>query len=120
MTAFYSQVLDLKPCLDVRGMTEFELSDSCFLGLWDEVSARDLLATTFSAVDAPRVPTSELYLVVSNIAPYVRRALECGAGECSSAALRGWGHYVYYCSDPEGHVLAFAEVDPKPGIAPAR
>lgn len=110
-TAFYSAVLGEEPVLNVPGMTEFGLEDSAVLGLMPEDGITRLLG---AAIDHPSlahgVPRSELYLVVENAAAFHARAIASGARELSPLSLRDWGHFVAYCLDPDGHVLAFASL----------
>jgi hypothetical protein len=35
-TAFYSEILNITPCLNLPGMTKFKLSENCKLGLMPE------------------------------------------------------------------------------------
>ena len=42
----------------------------------------------------------------------VRQRLDAGAREVSAVAPRAWGHHAGYSLDPDGHVLAFARVEP--------
>ena len=110
-TAFYSQVLGEAPTLNVPGMTEFSLEDSTVLGLMPETGIVNLLGPAiFNPGLARGIPRSEVYLVVENPEAFYARAIAEGACELSRLALRDWGHRAAYCLDPDGHVLAFAEV----------
>ena len=106
-TAFYSAVLEMKPTLDVPGMTEFALSENSILGLMPADGATRLLGSRVSGTDAPR---AELYLVVDAPAEHHARAIGLGARELSPVADRDWGHRAGYSIDADGNVLAFAEV----------
>lgn len=105
---FYAIALGLAPRLDVPGMTEFELSSGCVLGLMPEKGIKRLL---------PGLPDpenrggarAEVYLIVADPAAYHARALAAGAAELSPLGPRDWGHRAAYSLDPDGHVLAFAE-----------
>lgn len=108
---FYSSVLDLAPTLDVPGMTEFKLSDDCSLGLMPESGIMKLLAPNLpDPATANGVARSEVYLIVDDCRKMYERALKQGASPLSESAERDWGHRVAYCLDPDGHVLAFAEI----------
>lgn len=109
---FYRQVLDLEPRLDVPGMTEFALGEQAVLGLMPEAGIRRLLG-----IDPTRGPRCELYLLVEDPGSYHRRALKAGARELGPLESRDWGHRAAYSQDPDGHVLAFAEVVPHRGPA---
>lgn len=110
-TAFYSSVLDAEPTLNVPGMTEFELPGNSVLGLMPESGIQRLLGDRLpDPAGAAGIPRSELYLVVRGAEDYLDRALDNGAKELAPVEGRDWGHEVGYCLDPDGHVLAFAEV----------
>lgn len=106
-TSFYSTVLDMKPTLDVPGMTEYELSNDAVLGLMPAAGAERLLGSKVSEASGARV---ELYLIVDSPSDYHARAIGSGARELSPLSARDWGHRAAYSIDPDGNVLAFAEV----------
>ena len=109
-TAFYTEVLQRQPILDVPGITEFELMDGSILGLLRTTSASKLLgASWFEQPDDSTTPRAELYLVVDGPEAYHARALACGARELSAMAVRDWHHRAAYSLGPDGYVLAFAE-----------
>ena len=109
-TAFYSHTLNCEPSLNVPGMTEFALSETCVLGLMPENGIKSLLGNRLpNPARAAGIPRAELYLYVPNPQDYHRRALEAGATELSVLADRNSGDHVAYSLDPDGHVLAFAE-----------
>lgn len=107
---FYRNALMQEPVLDVPGMTEFQLSDECKLGLMPETGIVKILQ---DSVPHPTlgngIPRCELYLYVSNIEEYYKRALTAGAKSVSSPSPRDWGDSVAYVCDLDGHILAFAE-----------
>lgn len=108
-TDFYTAVLDLRPRLNVPGMSEFLLPTAGILGLMPEVAIERLLGSALPSPSAAQgIPRSELYLVLPEAATYHARALAAGAKELSPMGLRSWGHLAAYCLDPDGHVLAFA------------
>jgi hypothetical protein len=108
-TAFWSQVLDRSPSLDVPGMTEFALRDGALLGLMPEEGIRTLLGSALPDPSQARgTPRAELYLLVDEPAAYHSRALAAGARELSPLSARSWGDTVAYSLDPDGHVIAFA------------
>lgn len=109
---FYEGVLNMKPRLHVNGMTEFELSEGTILGLMPEAGIKKLLGDKIShPADAKGIPRAEVYLLVKSPAEYLTRAKDAGAMELSPLEKRNWGHVAGYCSDPDGHVLAFAQCD---------
>jgi catechol 2,3-dioxygenase-like lactoylglutathione lyase family enzyme len=108
-TAFYTQVLNVEPTLNVPGMTEFTLADHCILGLMPEAGIKRLLGERLPDPATSQVPRAEVYLMVAEPAAYHRRALAAGAIELSELKDRDWGQRAAYSLDPDGHVLAFAE-----------
>lgn len=109
-TEFYKKVLSTEPVLDVPGMTEFQLSGECKLGLMPEAGIVNILKDTVPHPSLGNgIPRSELYLFVNHVEAYFRRSLASGAKPVSNPAARDWGDLVAYVSDPDGHILAFAE-----------
>ena len=107
---FYSRVFDCQPTLNVPGMTEFPLSETCVLGLMPEAGIKRLLGDSLpDPAQANGIPRAEIYLRVENASAFHRRALEAGAAELSEMKDRDWGDRVAYSLDPDGHVLAFAD-----------
>ena len=109
-TAFYSNVLDMAPSLNVPGMTEFELNGGAVLGLMPEAGIRRLLGPALPDMTPCRgIPRAEIYLVSDDAWRLHKRALAAGARELSTVAARDWGHLAGYSLDPDGHVIAFAQ-----------
>jgi catechol 2,3-dioxygenase-like lactoylglutathione lyase family enzyme len=107
---FYSRVLALEPSLDTDGMTEFMLSENTKLGLMPEKGIAKILGgKTPHPETGNGIPRCELYLYVDDANEYFSRSLENGAGEISPVAGRSWGDTAGYVSDPDGHVIAFAQ-----------
>lgn len=110
-TEFYTNVLGIRPRLDVPGMAEFDLGSGSVLGLMPETSVTRLFDGSVNTGHSQDRPSrAELYLIVENAAAYHARALDSGAKELSPLALRDWGHRAAYSLDPDGHVIAFAEI----------
>jgi catechol 2,3-dioxygenase-like lactoylglutathione lyase family enzyme len=110
-TEFYSRILGISPRLNVPGMTEFELSGGSVLGLMPAKGIKRLLGEALPDPEsAAGIPRSELYLVVDDAVAYQRRAVEAGARELSGVESRDWGHDAGYVLDPDGHMLAFANM----------
>ena len=108
--AFYQNILQINPGLDVPGMTEFELSTNTKLGLMPETGIAKILQ---SKVPQPAsgngIPRCEIYLLVDNVQPYIQRSIENGAKLVSPLRNRDWGHKVAYFADLDGHIIAFAK-----------
>lgn len=98
----------MAPRLDVPGMTEFELSPGCVLGLMPEKGIKRLLPAMPDPEAGNGIPRAEVYLTVSDPELYHARALAAGARELSPMEPRGWGDKAAYSLDPDGHVLVFA------------
>jgi predicted enzyme related to lactoylglutathione lyase len=107
---FYSALFEIAPRLDVPGMTEYQITPSCILGLMPEHGIVKILG---DAVPAPAsgngIPRCELYLFVADPEDMLNRAISLGAKQISAALPRDWGHTVAYCADMDGHILAFAK-----------
>lgn len=107
---FYEKVLRKLPDLNVPGMTEFALSDTCKLGLMPNNGIAKILAGQMPHPESGKgIPRCELYLHVDNVELEYQNTLQAGARLISAPADRDWGHRVCYFSDPDGHVIAFAE-----------
>ena len=110
-TTLYSSVLGEAPILNVPGMTEFRLGQGAILGPMPEDGIARLRGASIdhpsSAWNAPR---SELYLMVDDAGAFHSRAIASGARELSPLTLRNWGHMVASSLDPDGNLLAFANV----------
>ncbi len=108
---FYRHVLEQEPILDQPGMTEFALPGGSSLGLMPVAGIKRLLGKNLpDPANAQGIPRAELYLSVKNAAQHHQRALAAGAVELAPFQLRDWGDQVAYVLDPDGHVLAFAEI----------
>lgn len=109
-TQFYEKLLQLKPVLDVPGMTEFKLANSVKLGLMPENGiAKILNKKTPHPSKGNGIPRCELYLKVNNPEEYINRGKQLGAVIVSEYKSRNWGDKVGYISDSDGHIIAFAE-----------
>src|SRR5688572_8848811 len=74
---YYEKVLRKTPSLHVQGMTEFDLSETCKLGLMPEIGIAKILGEALPHPAAGNgIPRCELYLFVENIAEVCQRAIE--------------------------------------------
>lgn len=109
---FYEDILKIKPALHVPGMTEFEFSAHCKLGLMPNNGIAQILS---GRLPHPKsgfgIPRCELYLYVDNVDEAYEHALQNGAQPVNQPASRDWGDRVGYLADPDGHVIAFAAKD---------
>jgi uncharacterized protein len=116
--SFYTHALNQEPSLNVPGMCEFHLSNNCILGLMPQTAIKRLVGENLPDPNAgDGIPRAELYLLVDEPQTYHRRALDVGAVELSGLTVRDWGHRAAYSLDPDGHVLAFAELVESTGAA---
>lgn len=108
-TQFYEQLLRRPADLNVPGMTEFILSDSCKLGIMPGNGIAKILGNKTPHPDSGKgIPRCELYLLVDNAALEYKHAQSIGATLISPLSDRDWGDRVCYFSDPDGHIIAFA------------
>ncbi len=109
-TIFYEQVLQIKPSLNVPGMTEFSLSEFTKLGLMPENGIAKIISDKMPHPNSGNgIPRCELYLKVENALEYINRGIYLGGKQISKLENRDWGDKVGYISDLDGHVIAFAE-----------
>lgn len=107
---FYKKIFRKEPELDVPGMTEFHLSGSCKVGLMPNKSIAKILSDkTLHPETGNGIPRCELYMLVENVQLEFDNAVKSGAKLISPISNRDWGDKVCYFSDPDGHILAFAE-----------
>lgn len=109
-TDFYSKLFRMDPVLNVPGMTEFELSPTSKLGIMPEKGIAAIIADkTPHPSNGNGIPRCEIYIVVDDITPYYERAKALDALLVSDSMERDWGHVACYFSDPDGHIVAFAQ-----------
>ncbi len=107
---FYENLFQIKPSLDIPGMTEFQLSKNVKLGLMPENGIAKILRSALPhPCEGNGIPRCELYLKVTGASNYIKRSLANGALIISELQPRDWGDTVGYIADPDGHVIAFAE-----------
>lgn len=107
---FYAAVFGIAPCLDVPGMTEFEIVNGAKLGLMENDRIAKITSPALPHPSgADGIPRCEMYLYVDQPLNYLERALAAGAKIVSGFSERNWGDRAVYVSDPDGHVLVFAE-----------
>lgn len=109
-SAFYEALLELKPILDVPGMTEFQLADGFVFGLMPWRGIRALIGDAFDEpISEHPLVRSELYLTVADVEATYHKSLSLGAKALSPPQPRNWGDTVAYVMDSDGTVLAFAK-----------
>lgn len=109
-SAFYQSLLRRKPDLDVPGMTEFNLTDTCKLGLMPNNGIARILGDQLPhPATGNGIPRCEIYLYVKDVRGIFDYAQQLGIPIISPVSDRDWGDRVCYFADPDGHVIAFAE-----------
>ena len=107
---FYKKALQLEPSLDVPGMTEFTFSENCKLGIMPENGIAKILGSnTRHPSGGNGIPRCEIYFYVNNADEYFNNEVAAGAIEVSVVQDRDWGDKAGYISDPDGHILVFAQ-----------
>ena len=107
---FYEKLLRKKADLNVPGMTEFNISELCTLGLMtDKGIAKILNGKTPHPDSGNGIPRCELYFYTNDVQSEFDNSVKCGAKLISPVTDRDWGDRVCYFSDPDGHIIAFAE-----------
>lgn len=102
---FWGELLGTSPSLDVPGMTEFDLG-GVTLGLMPFADMAELLP----GITAGGGQRCELYLRRADAADLLARISPAGGVLLSPLQPRGWGETVGYGLDPDGHVIAIAEL----------
>ena len=106
---FYHHLLHKEPELDVPGMTEFILGESCRLGLMPSNGIASILGNNIIHPETGNgIPRCELYLRMENIEQEFENSVNIGATVLSPIIDRDWGDKVFYLADPDGHIIAFA------------
>jgi len=109
-TSFYTKIFRKKPDLNVPGMTEFQLIKNFKLGLMPNTGmAKILQEHTPHPESGSGIPRCELYLYVDDLESEFENALANGEKLISAIENRDWGDRVCYFSDPDEHIIAFAE-----------
>jgi lactoylglutathione lyase len=109
-TEFYQKLFRTEPTLNVPGMTEFTISEFCKIGLMTNKGIGTIINETLPHPSTGiGIPRCELYLLVEDVEFEYAHALTCTVKEISSVQLKDWGDRVCYFSDPDGHIIAFAE-----------
>ena len=107
---FYERLLNIKPSLNVPGMTEFKLFENIKLGLMPENGIAKIISEKLPhPKNGNGIPRCEIYLKVQNPIEYISRGIELGGKEISEFQNRDWGDKVGYISDLDGNIIAFAQ-----------
>jgi hypothetical protein len=107
---FYERLLNIKPFLNVPGMTEFKLLENVKLGLMPENGIAKIISEKLPhPKNGNGIPRCEIYLKVKSPIEYLKRGIELGGKEISKFKNRDWGDKVGYISDLDGNIIAFAQ-----------
>ncbi len=75
-TEFYTNLLQLNPCLDVPGMTEFKINEFTKLGILTENGISKIISPIMpNTKEGNGIPRCELYLKVQNSLEYINRRI---------------------------------------------
>jgi len=108
--SFYKNIFRKEPDLNVPGITEFIISDNCKLGLMPNNGIAKILGENTPHPETGNgIPRCELYFYVDDVELEFENAKMSGAKLISPIEKRNWGDKVCYFSDPDGHIIAFAE-----------
>ena len=109
-TKFYSEILEIEAVLNVPGMTEFRLSENVKLGLMPEAGIVKILENKIANPAAANgISRCELYLKTDDIQKKYQFLIQMGIEILKNPAEMNWGDTVFYLSDPDGHIIAFAQ-----------
>lgn len=109
-TDFYQKILRKQVDLNVPGMTEFIINDFCKLGLMPNDGIAKIITPTLPHPDLGNgIPRCELYFIVENLQEEYQNIKNLEVKIISEIEERNWGDNVFYFSDLDGHVIAFAE-----------
>ena len=107
---FYERLLNIKPSLNVPGMTKFKLLENVRLGLMPENGIAKIISEKLPhPKNGNGIPRCEIYLKVKSPIEYLKRGIELGGKEISKFQNRDWGDKVGYISDLDGNIIAFAQ-----------
>ncbi|MEI2758579.1 MAG: VOC family protein [Bacteroidia bacterium] len=107
---FYTKLFRQEPALNVPGMTEFILAPNCKLGLMPNYGIAKILSDKTPHPNLGNgIPRCELYYYAENIELEFDNAINAGAHLISPIIDRDWGDRACYFSDPDGHIIAFAQ-----------
>ena len=108
---FYSEILDLKPTLDVPGMTEFKVASNVTLGIMPESGIKRILGAKADELKNSKAPLkAEIYLRHKNAKKIFELALERGAKKISDFEKRNWGEEVAYLLDKDGNIIGLSKI----------
>jgi predicted enzyme related to lactoylglutathione lyase len=107
---FYQELFRKAADLNVPGMTEFNVSEFCKIGLMPNNGIAKILGNNTPHPEKGfGIPRCEMYFYVDDIQLEFENAIKCGAKLISPVTERDWGDKACYFSDPDGHIIAFAE-----------
>ena len=105
--AFYRTVTMWAVPVETPVYAELRSPNGFRLGLYDRRGFGRNIGRVPEPIAGP-VATTELYLIVDDIAASMTRARDAGASLLDDARDRPWGDHVGYVADPDGYVVAFA------------
>ena len=108
---FYRKSFGWPQTVDVPVYVQFTLVEGRSVGLYQQDAFAANTGITPTLPPEGQISGAELYLEVDDLEGAVTRVTGAGGRLLSPAAPRPWGDEVAYFADPDGHVLALAQVD---------
>jgi lactoylglutathione lyase len=102
--AFYRDVVGLEFKFEQAGYAEFVTSGTKF-GLYET----EKLETLIGSKPTPGGTSMEVVFLVDEVDSEVERLKALGVELLSGPVDRAWGHRTIHFSDPDGHVVEFAQ-----------
>lgn len=106
---FYRQAFAWTPRVSTPVYVELEISETLRLGLYERASFGKNIGTTPPPASG-ELSRTELYLYVASMSDAVAGLATAGARCLSARALRPWGDEAAYYADPDGNVIAIANI----------
>src|SRR5688500_6822387 len=109
--SFYEAVFGWarNPRVNYENYVELQQGEEQWLGLYEREGFAAASGATLAPAGGHQTAT-ELYVRVDDVAPLVERLREAGATALSPLGPRDWGDDAAYFADPDGNVVAVAQV----------
>ena len=114
MAKFYEAAFGWTRRADFPIFVEVELPDGRGVAFYERESFGVNTGKVPAAVPDGELTGAELYLRCDDLDATIARLHALDARELRPKTLKPWGDHVAYFADPEGNVLAVAEIAPTP------
>lgn len=108
--AFYTTAFGWPIAVETPVYVEFRCTADLRLGLYQREGFARNVAAAPTRIPAGGLAPFELYLFSDDLSTSVARLLAAGARLLSPVAPRNWGDLVGYFADPDGNILALAQL----------